>query len=424
MVAQEIFKYEKLDPGPYKVNICHKDDRDSFLNTMVVGQDLVKNGFLDIAQNGVQRVSKKVVSVTFNNYKSANKIVDHEKLREKYKIYILKNFIYSDGFVKIDPDSVDWDGQFGVIEQIKKENSNIKEVRRIKYKSRNERGEEVEKYSYKTAITFRLRKIPEVIHIFRCVKKVFPFINKTRFCDNCGFYGHLKEKCNRKKDEYCRNCFTKGHATCEKTFCKHCKKSDHSARDETCPEIKRQEKINRIMAINNIGFNEAKKYIRQDTNYYTQLEDFQQFPQLPNPQRNNLKNTFSRNESPKASVSPFPDGRGSNKRRRNEQKQNSYQRNPYNEKPIDPLSTPSLPMNFSEAVKSKEEDKEMVNFFQENIQNLWPMLLPLLKKWYKEKTQSDMDFQSAEESPEKNPPRKLIKNQNLVAPATLNIPQK
>lgn len=417
MVASEIFKYEKSDPGPYKVNICYLEDRDVFIDTMAVGQDLTKNGYTDYKP--VKRVSKKVATVTFDSFRSANKVIDDTVLKKKYKIYILRNFIYSDGFIKIDPTSVEWEGEFGVIDQIKKENPNVSEVKRIKYKTKDANGKETENFSYKTSITFRTRKIPDDIRVFRCIKKVFPFINKVRFCDNCGFYGHLKVKCNR-NEEYCVNCFEKGHKTCAKTFCKHCKKADHATNDNTCPEKKRQEKISKIMAVNNIGFNEAKKFAKQDLNPYAQLEDLKQFPQLPKPQQvGKLKQTFnfSNQFSPKAQTTPNPDNRGS-KRRLPKSSPNWFQSNPYYEKPIDPLSMPSQPLNFSNLVKVEDfiDHQDLFAKFAEKIRKFVCEELKNLKKTLTD----EMDYQSAEENAEvKSPPVKKTTNE-LLKPGKLN----
>jgi hypothetical protein len=279
MTHREIFKYEKDDPGPYRVLFKEENKKKHFIEDILVGQKLAKQGYKnDLVK--IERTSKKVVEVTFRSYDSANKVIDNEELKKEYTIFIVKKFIFVDGYVKINPEAVEWDDEeFGIINQLKSENDNVHSVKRLTYKKKNESsGVKETRYSYKTSITFRAKKLPKSISVFRVIKKVFPFINKLRFCKFCGNYGHITELCHRAQEAkiICSNCFTVGHATCDTIKCKHCK-GKHQTNADECSFKQRQQKINKTMSINNVGYREARKLVI-NPNYYADLEDESEFP--------------------------------------------------------------------------------------------------------------------------------------------------
>lgn len=121
---KETFKYEKGDPGPFRVLFKEVNGRKKFIEEALVGQKLAIRGYKDVEL--VERASNKIVTATFKNYTSANKVVEDTQLKTEYNAFIIKSFVLVDGYIKIDPDSVEWNGDFGIIDQLKKENENIK----------------------------------------------------------------------------------------------------------------------------------------------------------------------------------------------------------------------------------------------------------------------------------------------------------
>jgi hypothetical protein len=286
--TKEQILYQPTDIGPYKVNFMNK--KDAFLDTMGIAQKLSNLGYHDVAN--VQRNSRKVVTFQFSSLKSANNVLSDVKLNELYEIYIPKSFVCVFGFVKGLGSDIVWEGDNGLIETLKSKNPSLIEVKRLTYKD----NEGNEQQSYKTALTFRAKKLPEFIFAYGVRKRVFPSVNRVRLCENCGRFGHLKIKCKSKK-KHCPACFSTDHENCETISCKHCKAA-HKTGDPSCNEFDKQKKINKIMAYENVGFNEARKKL--SPNKFAVLEDNSEFPSMPvvsyaNATKTNPQSSMKRN---------------------------------------------------------------------------------------------------------------------------------
>jgi hypothetical protein len=275
------------------------------------------------------------------------------------------------------------------------------------------------KTSYKIAITFRSKRLPQTIIVSRVIRHVSPFLHEIRFCKNCGFYGHLFQKCNRKPGTFCGKCFSRDHKTCTlKTFCKHCGTTDHNTNDQHCPERQRQEKMQKVMSINNVGFNEAKKILNQKTQSRRPptIYDTTQFPSLQKPtgtknatNSKNLLNVPSSANTEKWGTpnSHFATPTESRKRRR-PQKPNDFQKNPwrYLVKPVELESLKPVLNGLVETITKKEEFKGQETLVRDVLRCAAFVLMQCLEEKTVPNNPEEEAYESASESQGVNSPEK------------------
>ena len=95
---------------------------------------------------------------------------------------------------------------------------------------------------------------------------VYVFISATRICFKCGRLGHTVKFCD--KFNMCLRCGTVYHlnedkdvrSCANKPFCINCG-GEHSVVDYKCPEFLQRKDISKIMTIDNIPFQEAKRKV-------------------------------------------------------------------------------------------------------------------------------------------------------------------
>lgn len=265
----------KGDNPPYKVNFRRKDVSDKSISTVHVGQMLRKNGysFHDVARNG-----RRLATVSFPTIEAANKTIDDDVLKQFYEIFIPNSFVFVFGYISNVDDSVELDGEFGLINELKKSNATISEVKPIFYTDRKD-GQK--KRSHKVSITFRAKLLPKYISAFGVNLQVSPFINRVKLCAACARFGHDAAACRQISE--CKLCFKKtcdNPNECGTNTCKLCKSVDHKTGDKLCPKFQEQSRIYKCMAVNNIGFNQARSQVVTHKNYFAELENLNDFPEI------------------------------------------------------------------------------------------------------------------------------------------------
>lgn len=127
----------------------------------------------------------------------------------------------------------------------------------------------------RVSVTFRAKKIPSLVKVFCCSMKIRAFYRKTVLCLNCLRYSHRAENCRSRTR--CRNCSGIHDDPAENELCQNAKKclhcrTNHKTEDIECPERKRQNNIQSIMARSNLTYIEATEQFPILTqNYYEAL---------------------------------------------------------------------------------------------------------------------------------------------------------
>lgn len=109
-------------------------------------------------------------------------------------------------------------------------------------------------------ITFKNQILPKNLIMWRCIFDMKPFVSKVRLCLNCFKIGHIKKFCrNNPKCEICGN-DKHEEAQCQSRTpkCVNCH-GDHRSTDPGCRVLNEQQRINKIMAYDNVSYEEAKK---------------------------------------------------------------------------------------------------------------------------------------------------------------------
>lgn len=269
-------KYSKIDNPPYKVNFRRNDTSDKSISSVHVGQILRKNGYIfhDVARNG-----RRLATVSFPTFETANKAIDDNELKKFYEIFIPNSFVFVYGYISNVDDSVEFDGDFGLISELKNSNAAITAVKPIFY---TDRKDQQKKRSHKVSITFRAKLLPKYVLAFGVNLQVSPFINRVKLCSQCARFGHDATAC--KQITECKLCFKKTCVNpneCGTNTCKLCKSVDHKTGDsQHCPKFQEQSRIYKCMAVNNIGFNQARSQIVTHKNYFAGLENLNEFPEI------------------------------------------------------------------------------------------------------------------------------------------------
>ena len=110
--------YDPGDLGPYRVVIKNENTTNNFIDAMRIGQILTKSEINNITS--IRKQTRSSVTVTFSNSEEANKLVNNEELKNKYKIFIPKSFIYVFGYIKGIDMEMEMEGKHGLKNEIQK----------------------------------------------------------------------------------------------------------------------------------------------------------------------------------------------------------------------------------------------------------------------------------------------------------------
>lgn len=263
------YTYDATDQSPYRVMVELLDNNNGELriNKLALAVTLhkmsaYKNSVLEVKQAG-----RNKMIVYLNNYAKANKLIDDEEFRRRnYRAYVPMHFISVSGVVA----GVPLDVSIEELEETVQCEVPILGIRRL-----NSWIDGAPQPSQRISITFRANKLPRMVKMFSCTSRIRPFNKKSVLCMNCLRYSHRAENCRSKKR--CVRC-TLVHDE-EEEFgrclnpikCLYCRK-DHATTDRECPERKRQDNIQAIMAKTNLTFVEAREQFPILTeNYYEAL---------------------------------------------------------------------------------------------------------------------------------------------------------
>ncbi|XP_055594549.1 uncharacterized protein LOC129745468 [Uranotaenia lowii] len=236
---------------------------------------LKQNGFTKVIMD-IRKIGRSKVLVYFEEWQAANRLVNCRNLSLKnYVAYIPRGFVTVKGVIGGIPDDID-------ITELTNEIESSKDIVEIFRMHRMVNKEKVA--TKKVGLVFRSNKLPDSVRIYAVNMRVEPYINRTVMCYACLRYGHIADNCKGKKR--CINCGDaegKEHDSknCGNiTKCVHCKEN-HKASDPKCPERAKQAAIKKLMACQNLTYQEAKDEFKLEVrNGFDVLSNMREFPSI------------------------------------------------------------------------------------------------------------------------------------------------
>ncbi|KAI5642941.1 hypothetical protein NE865_04980 [Phthorimaea operculella] len=257
--------YDPKDPGPYIVHVQFAEENGksgATLHPLDFSYFLFQNGMKDIIQNGVKRIGRNRLSISFGSWKEANLFVLNEVLagQKKYQATIPTFNLCRMGIVKGVPES--WTHE-EILENIRVPEGygEILRSRRMNRKTVSASGVVEWVPTQTVTLTFDGQRLPPRVFSFYSALPVQNYILPTIQCHRCCRFGHTKDKCRSRPR--CAKCGEEHDAaTCMVTVvsCVNCS-GDHQATAKICPEFLRQTEIKKYMSENNESYLEASKVI-------------------------------------------------------------------------------------------------------------------------------------------------------------------
>ncbi|KAI5637390.1 hypothetical protein NE865_09821 [Phthorimaea operculella] len=257
--------YDPKDPGPYIVHVQFAEENGksgATLHPLDFSYFLYQNGMKNIIENGVKRIGRNRLSISFGSWKEANLFVLNEVLagQKKYDASIPTFNLCRMGIVKGVPES--W-SQEEIMENVRVPEGygRILRSRRMNRKTVTASGVVEWVPTQTVTLTFDGQRLPPRVFAFYSALPVQNYILPTIQCHRCCRFGHTKDKCRSRPR--CAKCGEEHDAaTCMVTVasCVNCS-GDHQATAKICPEFLRQTEIKKYMSENNESYLEASKVI-------------------------------------------------------------------------------------------------------------------------------------------------------------------
>ena len=354
--------------APYRV-LFEKKTVENNLNLPItkfnVGKDLKNNNFNKCVTN-ILKISRNKAVVFVDNINSANSIIDNSSLKSIYNVSVPKYFVSVSGVIAGIPTDIN---EEDILDDIYSPNHEILAVQRLK---RRINGELVD--SMRIKVVFRTNKLPESVRLFCTVSKVRPFFRRISFCNNCLKYNHQESYCRSIKR--CQNCTKVNCTGCQSPpKCLYCGLG-HKSSDENCTERENQKKINNLMAVNNLIYQEARQNVIFGSNRFdllAQLNEFdndlsvkpsQNLQTFANTVKNSLqipKKNRSRSHSQKRTANPVIETTSSNSNIEKSFKRNRTDTNNEIlitvEEPMDISQKSDMTRNMENVDKKTREDR-------------------------------------------------------------------
>lgn len=287
-------KYESSDIGPFEIRL---DDSEKTRSLGSMARLLCKYtiNFANIEKN-----RGNSFSVTFKNYKDANSLIGDSRLKnEKIEAFIPRFKLVRKATVRGIPCEVPIEE---IIETINCENRDLNAFDAYRITKRIIGSDKQEFVNTETVVVFlRNQLLPKNVILWRGRFDMKPFVNRVRMCFNCQKIGHTQKFC--KSPSKCIVCTENKHPEGVRCVanpkCVNCDGA-HRSNDRSCPIYLQHDQINKIMAYDNVSFQEAKKKctiincgaratMRMDDN---DLRDFPALRPVSDQRERILRNTF------------------------------------------------------------------------------------------------------------------------------------
>lgn len=241
--------------------------------------------------NEIKKVGRNRVICDCNEANVANSLVLAEELKKQNLKVFIPNFLISRAAIVKNIDSDFSEERLKNI--IDSRQFKIKNIVRLNRRINNNDGDVEYVPTNTIKIFFFGQRIPEYIYIWNARFSCEPFIPATKQCYKCFRFGHLSKQCRSTSDK-CFMCGDTGHSkkdcTTTTPTCTNCGEQ-HESTNKNCPERKRQDNINVVMATHNISYQEASLefpktnesanlYAVRTGNRFANLQDENDFPEL------------------------------------------------------------------------------------------------------------------------------------------------
>lgn len=272
---KEIKFYLETDEGPFIIHAESKDKNIGRLHPMAVGRIFHRN-LINISKDieNISAIGKNKIKITFNNYKSANRVI-RENLLDIFNIkaFIPRYKLVRTGIIfDIDPD-LEEEEIFNCIRC----DSEVISIKCLKSKN----NESMKPNSQRVKILFRGNMLPERVFIHSVSCRVMPYIQRLIQCHKCWRFGHIKiqcrskERCKKCADEHNINACKNDEETCCLCY------ENHQADSKICEVYLKNKKIKEIMAMQNSSYEETKKII-QNNGYAKAVSTYNQYKSYQN----------------------------------------------------------------------------------------------------------------------------------------------
>lgn len=254
-------RFHVNDIGPFCILIESENKNIGRMHPMSLGKLLYEQVNFNRNINNIAPSGINQIRVEFSSYESVNQLLDSNFLKNnQLRAYIPETILYRKGVIRNVDISLNNEEIMNVIES----NVRITEVRRI-LRTNIVNGERQTSNTETVVLTFRGQTLPQSIVIYGAKCKVNPYIYKVRQCVKCLRFGHNKFTCRSKPR--CNNC-GENHISTECNNpnhilnCLNCTGSHQTVNLKECPVFENQKLIKKYMAVNNVGYIEAKNKYR------------------------------------------------------------------------------------------------------------------------------------------------------------------
>nr|XP_053618124.1 uncharacterized protein LOC128679735 [Plodia interpunctella] len=251
--------YMQTDPGPYMVQatLISEPMSGTTLHPLKFGSFLMKNGLGNILQDGIKRIGRNRISITFKTCSDANNFLNVMSKNLGYKVAIPTFNICKMGLVKGIP--VEWTHEDIKINlRIPDGYGPIVKSRRLSRRTVNSDSDSWTP-TQSVVLTFDGQASPSRVYFFFSSIPVEQYIFPTIQCFNCCRFGHTRNNCRSKPR--CSKCSGEHSGlSCLVTehVCVNCSQP-HMATNKLCPEFNRQTNIKKHMSENSTSYQEAAK---------------------------------------------------------------------------------------------------------------------------------------------------------------------
>lgn len=266
-------QYSSKDKGPFLVHVSLLESdpsAGSSIRPIIFGKFLYSNKIKNIAKDGIKKIGRNKISITFSSASDANNFVNNQLLtKHNYKAFIPNYNITRMGVVRGVPAEWSMD-EFVESLELPEECGIVLKARRLNRKKIVD-GAITWLPTLTVVITFEGQFLPDRVFSFHTSLKVEPYYYPTIQCVNCCRFGHIKSQCRSKPRCYkCAEAHTGESCESAVISCVNCS-GHHFANNNTCPEFLRQKSIKMVMSQDKLSYPEAAQRFNPSQPSYAQV---------------------------------------------------------------------------------------------------------------------------------------------------------